>query len=524
MQGNVVAALAAGSVNVKKISGDMSAFSGSLKQGSSGFNASALKSVFQDIISGGGNAASALAIIQQRMHAAGVSAAGMAKAKVQIQVSANTAAAQAAIAALHGKTITVQAMAAGIAAVQSAINSVHGKSVAIQITTINTEITRQIGALTPPGGPAPMTLVGAPFQRLHSQTGRFIPGYGGGDIVPAMLEPGELVVPKHLVGSVTPMLTGKIPGFAAGGVAGGVMGFETMLNAAFHGDSVQNTLRQILDNLMAATIASHSQGVSGFLQHGTGGGAGPGKSPGGNLPTLSQAATQAMQAYQAAAHAGGKQFSVEVLKGLMDGIKNAGPAAKAAAAALLNKLQQEMAYAKGTAANMAAGLNFGGMNVDPATGSGPVQTQMQSYAASLKAFSADIKSMSKGGLNKDLLKQMIAAGPVQGDALAQSISQGPGGIKAVNQLYSQIQHLSKGIGAQAAGAVYGGSIAPNMKSGTIVNNNVSVNISMGSGMGGDLASLSPKALKSLMEQIQRELLKQAHRNRKTGTTVKGKGA
>jgi hypothetical protein len=231
-----------------------------------------------------------------------------------------------------------------------------------------------------------------------------------------------------------------------------------------------------------------------------------------------------MQAYQAAAHAGGKQFSVEVLKGLMDGIKNAGPAAKAAATALLNKMQQEMAYAKSTSANMLSGLNFGGMNVDPATGSGPVATQMQSYAASLKAFSADIKTMTKGGLSKDLLKQMIAAGPVQGDALAQSISSGPGGIKAVNQLYAQIQHLSKGIGAQAAGAVYGGTIAPNMKSGTIVTNNVSVNVSMGGGMGGDLGSLSPKQLKALVDQVQQALLKQAHRNRKTGTTVKGKGA
>jgi hypothetical protein len=149
---------------------------------------------------------------------------------------------------------------------------------------------------------------------------------------------------------------------------------------------------------------------------------------------------------------------------------------------------------------------------------------MQSYAASLKAFSGDIKEMSKGGLNKDLLKQMIAAGPVQGDALAQSISQGPGGIKAVNQLYGQIQHLSKGIGAQAAGAVYGGTIAPNMKSGTIITNNVSVNVSMGGGMGGDLGSLTPKQLKALVDQVQQALLKQAHRNRKTGVAVKGKGA
>jgi hypothetical protein len=44
-------------------------------------------------------------------------------------------------------------------------------------------------------------------------------GYGGGDVVPAMLEPGEAVVPKHLVGAVAPFLGAHgVPGFAKGGV------------------------------------------------------------------------------------------------------------------------------------------------------------------------------------------------------------------------------------------------------------------------------------------------------------------
>ena len=195
-------------------------------------------------------------------------------------------------------------------------------------------------------------------------------------------------------------------------------------------------------------------------------------------------------------------------------------AAAAAAKSLVSHVQQEAAYAKSTSANLTQGLNFGGMDVTQ----GPVQGQMQDYAASLKTFAGDIKQMSKAGLNKDLLKQMIAAGPDQGDQLAQSISGGPGGVKAVNQLYSQIQHLSKGIGAQAAGAVYGGSIAPNLRSGTVVTNNVSVSVNMGSAAGGDLASLTAKEMKTLVSKIQSELLKQAHRNRKTGVAVKGKGA
>ena len=445
-------------------------------------------------------------------------------AQPHVTVKALTGAAVAAINAIKGKDIPVSVKAQGIGAIQGAIDSIHGKSVTVTITTINRVISQLIGATTPAGGVAPATFVGGPanMRITRGQTGMRVPGWGGGDIFPAMLEPGELVVPKHLVGSVAPILGGKIPGFQAGGGMG-VMGFEAMLGAAFHGDAVRTSLSSLLDSLIGPVISAHSGAITaaGGGHAGGTGGAGPGKNP---LPAISQAATQAMQAYQAAAHAAGKGMSVEVLKGLADGIRNAGPAAKAAASALLGKMQQEMAYAKSTSANMAAGLNFGGMNVDPATGNGPVQTQMQSYAASLKAFSADLKSMTKGGLNKDLLKQMIAAGPVQGDALAQSIGQGPGGIGAVNKLYAQIQHLSKGIGAQAAGAVYGGTIAPNMRSGTIVNNNVSVSISMGAGGGGDLASLSPKQLKGLMEQVQRELLKQAHRNRKTNIALKGKGA
>jgi len=48
-----------------------------------------------------------------------------------------------------------------------------------------------------------------------------IPGFGGGDSVPALLEPGETVVPKHLTNMVAPLMRSKgVPGFAAGGFVG----------------------------------------------------------------------------------------------------------------------------------------------------------------------------------------------------------------------------------------------------------------------------------------------------------------
>lgn len=51
--------------------------------------------------------------------------------------------------------------------------------------------------------------------------GMRVPGSGSGDTVPAMLTPGEAVVPKRLVPAIAPFLAAhKVPGFAAGGLAG----------------------------------------------------------------------------------------------------------------------------------------------------------------------------------------------------------------------------------------------------------------------------------------------------------------
>ena len=53
-----------------------------------------------------------------------------------------------------------------------------------------------------------------------------VPGYGGGDIHPAMLEGGEAVVPKELTPAVAPFLKAHgVPGFAGGGVMGSDGGY-----------------------------------------------------------------------------------------------------------------------------------------------------------------------------------------------------------------------------------------------------------------------------------------------------------
>jgi cell wall-associated NlpC family hydrolase len=60
-----------------------------------------------------------------------------------------------------------------------------------------------------------------PVAEIGAQKGVRLPGYGGGDTVPAMLEPGEAVVPKHLVAEMAPWAAKhRIPGFADGGLVG----------------------------------------------------------------------------------------------------------------------------------------------------------------------------------------------------------------------------------------------------------------------------------------------------------------
>ena len=115
----------------------------------------------------------------------------------------------AAIQALSSKTVVAAAKAEGagaVAALNAAIQGLRDKTITVTTNFITT------GHM--PGVSAPGQLgVGV----RTGQTGMFLPGYGGGDIVPAMLEPGELVVPKHMVGALRPFLSGKIPGFAGGG-------------------------------------------------------------------------------------------------------------------------------------------------------------------------------------------------------------------------------------------------------------------------------------------------------------------
>lgn len=538
--------------------------------------------------------------------------AGTASIKVILQGLASV---QAQLSSLRGKTLTVDVQAKGVAAVAAAVNAIRGKTVTIEViqhfTTIGSSVTG-LGSVRTISGTG---VVGSLGGRT-GQTGFLVPGYGGGDTYPAMLEGGEAVVPKHLTPAIAPFLAAnKVPGFASGGIIGGISmpGLQLMIR-----DIAGGVIGPAVADLMHS-ISSMLGKMSGpFAFHGPFGGAGgsgsgtprqgpppgmPGPFPisGPTLPSRSAASARQEAAYAKSVTASIisgfslqgidtatttvvdsmqqyvtsiKDFSKDIKtlgaeglnKTLLKQLIAAGPVTgDALAKSILGGMKQQIAQ------QQVAGLNLGGMDVTPGTGQGTVQDQMQSYLTSMKSFGADFGTLSKGGLSKGMLQQIMAAGPVQGDALAQSILSGPGGIKGanqlwnqinqqaqsigaigapalggmgvknVNQLWSQLNKAAGGAGAAAAQAVFGFPLhGKTVKAGVTANIapvhqlqaaidglhgktvDVHVNVST-SGSGGDI-KLSPQQLSELGAQIQSWMLKQARRNQRTGLKSRNKGS
>jgi len=66
-----------------------------------------------------------------------------------------------------------------------------------------------------------------------------MPGYGGGDSILALLEPGETVVPKNLTPEIAAWAKSKgIPGFASGGIIGGIGDTVKIIAALASGNAV----------------------------------------------------------------------------------------------------------------------------------------------------------------------------------------------------------------------------------------------------------------------------------------------
>ncbi len=112
-------------------------------------------------------------------------------------------------------------------------------------------------------GAGPRAISGGPVQLRPLAAGGRLPGYGGGDRVPALLEPGETVVDKQRTAALAPVFKAAgVPGFAAGGYVGSPKGLPPWLSrtvsgmewdaAGIVGQVLRAELKAGLADLMAA--------------------------------------------------------------------------------------------------------------------------------------------------------------------------------------------------------------------------------------------------------------------------------
>lgn len=121
------------------------------------------------------------------------------------------------------------------------------------------------------GGILPTPTGKAPPKLGELATGGRIPGWGGGDKVHAMLEPGETVVPKHLTPLVAPLMKQhRVPGFAAGGLI--EQGNTAVLSGQYAQTMYDNFKGQFTQAMVSAMQAAISAAASAAAEPGPGGG------------------------------------------------------------------------------------------------------------------------------------------------------------------------------------------------------------------------------------------------------------
>jgi len=144
--------------------------------------------------------------------------------------------------------------------IQARVNRLTGKTINIKART-DVEITKSVRQY----------LAASNVPGFHAK-GYRIPGYGGGDIYPAMLEPGETVVSKEsskLPWMQEAFMAAGVPGYQMGGL---VTRFrtptiaETRRIGISEGKVAAAAMRQLMANLGAAGSAAMFAGFKGTIQ------------------------------------------------------------------------------------------------------------------------------------------------------------------------------------------------------------------------------------------------------------------
>lgn len=117
-------------------------------------------------------------------------------------------------------TTTFDALKSAADKIWKGIKKVFGTPVEFVVNTVIGGVIRAVNKVL---GWIKLPQIPEPHVTFAYAQGGRVPGYGGGDIVRAMVEPGEAIVPKHLVPEMAPWAALRgIPGFEGGGVVGAV--------------------------------------------------------------------------------------------------------------------------------------------------------------------------------------------------------------------------------------------------------------------------------------------------------------
>lgn len=144
---------------------------------------------------------------------------------------------------------------ARVKAFQDNINALKGKTVPVDVTASGS------GGIVVTAG----QLASKIFKLSHLAAGARIPGFGGGDVHPALLEGGETVVDKHTSRQLAGVFKAAgVPGYAGGGIAGTVP-FVAGQAAADIGGWAGSDVSSLVNSMIAAFKAT-----TGFLGAGSG--------------------------------------------------------------------------------------------------------------------------------------------------------------------------------------------------------------------------------------------------------------
>lgn len=119
-------------------------------------------------------------------------------------------------------------------------------------------------------GAGPRAIPNGPAQLRPLAAGGKIPGQGNGDTVPALLTPGEVVVPKGMVkAGAVDHLRGRLPGFAGGGLVTNMVPGTTrnILPVAMYQDfstsMIKSLTRAMTDSINKAAAAAKAASIFG---------------------------------------------------------------------------------------------------------------------------------------------------------------------------------------------------------------------------------------------------------------------